>query len=86
MRVGFAVSRNISHAAIRNQIKRKMREAFRAHQYLFFGEKETPVGSLELVIVYTRARDEKLKRSESQELAGAISKVLSMVREQGRGS
>jgi|GEM_PF-2747978 len=84
LRIGVAISRSVRNAAVRNYLKRRMREEFRAHRHVLFEGRASAPGLLEIVLVYAHSCHKRLTRTERQNLTDAIVKCLSIVGEQCR--
>lgn len=78
IKVGFAVNKKIRTKANRNTVRRLMKESFRLNvEELRRGlEEEKP---LEIVLLYTRTKDELPRKAERTEILNSIREALGIV-------
>ena len=76
MKVGFAVSRSVRKAVLRNRAKRLLRESYRTQKHLLAGTAPGPNRALTIVFMYSGAPDVSRKEVRYDSIENGVMKVL----------
>lgn len=84
-KAGFAVSRSIRTAAVRNRVKRLMREAYRHNKRLLDKNDALNIGCLQMVFLYVGRSNEEARHLQLNYVEETVRRLLSNIRRNGTG-
>ncbi|MGB2870069.1 MAG: ribonuclease P protein component [Bacteroidota bacterium] len=79
VKVGFAVSRSVRKAVLRNRAKRLLRESYRTQKHLLAGKLPAPNKALTIVFMYAGSPDVTRREVRYGSIEHGVAKVLNEI-------